>query len=242
MTSPRANPVFCAIDTPSLDIARSIAVQVAPHVGGLKLGLEFFNANGPGGVRQITALRLPLFLDLKLHDIPNTVAGGIRSATVLEPTFITIHASGGRAMMRAAADAATEAADKHGVSRPRLLGVTVLTSLDGGDLTAVGQDPSVPDQVDRLAALAQDSGLDGIICAPQEIRRLRKLCGPDFTLMVPGIRPAGSDAGDQKRVMTPAEAMAEGADHLVIGRPINRADDPARAARDIEESLLQAHS
>lgn len=238
----RANPIFCAIDTPSLDIAKAMAERIAPHVGGLKLGLEFFNANGPDGVREITALGPPLFLDLKLHDIPNTVAGGIRSATVLRPAFITIHASGGRAMMRAAADAAIEAAETHGIARPRLLGVTVLTSLDSDDLSAVGQDPSVAGQVDRLASLAQESGLDGIICAPQEIARLRGLCGASFTLMVPGIRPAGSDVGDQKRVMTPAEAMARGADHLVIGRPITRAEDPARAARHIADGLLQVHS
>ncbi len=242
MTSQRGNPVFCAIDTPDLDIAAALAGQVAPHVGGLKLGLEFFNANGPDGVRAVTALGKPLFLDLKLHDIPNTVAGGIRSATALAPAFITIHASGGRAMMRAAADAATEAADKHGVTRPRLLGVTVLTSLDDADLAAVGQDADVSNQVGRLAALARESGLDGLICAPQEIARLRALCGPDFTLMVPGIRPAGADRGDQKRVMTPAEAMALGADHLVIGRPITRAADSAKAAADIEADLLQVHS
>ena len=238
----RANPIFCAIDTPSPDIAKAMAERVAPHVGGLKLGLEFFNANGPDGVRAITALGPPLFLDLKLHDIPNTVAGGIRSAAVLGPAFITIHASGGRAMMRAAADAAVEAAETNGIARPRLLGVTVLTSLDSDDLSAVGQDPSVAGQVDRLASLAQDSGLDGVICAPQEIARLRGLCGATFTLMVPGIRPAGSDVGDQKRVMTPAEAMSRGADHLVIGRPITRADDPGLAARNIEQSLLQVHS
>lgn len=239
---PSANPIFCAIDTPSADTARALAEKVVPHIGGLKLGLEYFNANGPDGVRMITALGRPLFLDLKLHDIPNTVAGGIRSATALGPTFITIHASGGRAMMRAAAEAATQAAESQGVARPRLLGVTVLTSLDGDDLAAVGQDPAVAGQVDRLAALARDSGLDGIICAPQEIARLRKLCGADFTLMVPGIRPAGSDVGDQKRVMTPDEAMAQGADHLVIGRPITRAEDPALAARNIADGLLRVHS
>ncbi len=242
MTSQPANPVFCAIDTPSLERARDLAGRVAPHVGGLKLGLEFFNANGPDGVRAITALGRPLFLDLKLHDIPNTVAGGIRSATALAPTFITIHASGGHAMMRAAADAAIESADKFGIARPRLLGVTVLTSLDGEDLAAVGQEPEVSAQVDRLAALAKESGLDGIVCAPQEIARLRALCGPDFTLMVPGIRPVGSDPGDQKRVMSPAEAMAQGADHLVIGRPITGAEDPAAAARHIEAGLMQVHS
>lgn len=236
------NPIFCAIDTPSADTARALAEAVAPHVGGLKLGLEFFNANGPDGVRRITALGRPLFLDLKLHDIPNTVAGGIRSATALAPTFITIHASGGPAMMRAAAEAAAQAADSQGVARPRLLGVTVLTSLDRDDLAAIGQDHTVADQVDRLAALAQESGLDGIICAPQEIARLRKLCGADFTLMVPGIRPAGADAGDQKRVMTPEEAMALGADHLVIGRPITRAENPALAARNIADGLLRVHS
>ena len=240
--SPPANPIFCAIDTPSPATALRLADQVLPHVGGLKLGLEFFNANGPDGVGAITALGSPLFLDLKLHDIPNTVAGGIRSATALAPDFITLHASGGRAMMRAAADAATEAASEHDVARPRLLGVTVLTSLDGDDLLAVGQDPSVADQVDRLAVLARESGLDGIVCAPTEIVRLRALCGPGFTLMVPGIRPAGADRGDQKRVMTPSEAIAAGADHLVIGRPITRADDPAAAARDIADGLLRVHS
>jgi orotidine-5'-phosphate decarboxylase len=219
-----------------------LAENILPHVGGLKLGLEFFNANGPDGVRMITALGRPLFLDLKLHDIPNTVAGGIRSAAALGPAFITIHASGGPAMMRAAADAATRAAEASGIARPRLLGVTVLTSLDGDDLAAVGQDPAVADQVDRLAALARECGLDGVICAPPEIARLRKLCGGDFTLMVPGIRPAGSDSGDQKRVMTPEQAMAQGADHLVIGRSITRAADPALAARGIADGLLRVHS
>ena len=237
-----ANPIFCAIDTPSANSARALAETVGPHVGGLKLGLEFFNANGPDGVRMIAALGRPLFLDLKLHDIPNTVAGGIRSATALQPTFITIHASGGPAMMRAAAAAATQAADTLGVPRPRLLGVTVLTSLDSDDLAAVGQDPEVADQVDRLAALARESGLDGVVCAPAEIARLRKLCGAGFTLMVPGIRPAGSDKGDQKRVMTPEEAMDHGADHLVIGRPITAADDPALAARAIADGLTRVHS
>lgn len=236
------NPIFCAIDTPAIDTARSLALEVAPHVGGLKLGLEFFNANGPDGVRIVTALGRPLFLDLKLHDIPNTVAGGIRSTAALGPAFITVHASGGSAMMRAAADAATEAAEALGLSRPRLLGVTVLTSLDSDDLAAVGQNPEVADQVDRLAALAQDSGLDGIVCAPTEIARLRRRCGAGFTLMVPGIRPAGADSGDQKRVMTPAEAMAQGADHLVIGRPITGAGDPALAARRIADDLLKVHS
>ncbi len=242
MTSQPANPVFCAIDTPALQTALAVAGRVAPHVGGLKLGLEFFNANGPDGVRAITALGKPLFLDLKLHDIPNTVAGGIRAAMALGPAFITLHASGGRAMMRAAVDAARDAAGMLGLERPRLLGVTVLTSLDGEDLATVGQDASVADQVDRLALLAGDSGLDGIICAPQEIARLRSLCGREFTLVVPGIRPAGSDPGDQKRVMTPAQAMALGADHLVIGRPITRAEDPAQAARHIEQALLQVQS
>ena len=236
------NPIFCAIDTPSRQTALAVAGQVAPHVGGLKLGLEFFNANGPDGVRAITALGAPLFLDLKLHDIPNTVAGGIRSAVMLGPAFVTVHASGGRAMMRAAADAASEAADRLGAERPRLLGVTVLTSLDSDDLAAVGQDPAVADQVDRLAALARESGLDGIVCAPQEIARLRRTCGPEFILMVPGIRPAGADAGDQKRVMTPEEAMALGADHLVIGRPITAAGNPGEAARIIADGLLKVHS
>jgi orotidine-5'-phosphate decarboxylase len=231
------NPVFCAIDAPTLDEAKRLIGLVAGAVGGIKLGLEFFMAAGPEGVREARSTGVPLFLDIKVHDIPNTVAGAIRSVVPLSPTYITIHASGGRAMMQAAAEAARSEADKLGVPRPKLLGVTVLTSLDVGDLEAVGQGMEVSAQVERLARLAESSGLDGVICAPTEIVRLRRILKPSSVLMGPGIRPAGSDVGDQKRVMAPKEAMELGATHLVIGRPITGAADPAAAARAIAGEL-----
>lgn len=236
------SPVFCAIDTPTIDAARSLASRLTGLVGGLKLGLEFFLANGPDGYRALAAHGLPIFLDLKLHDIPNTVAGAVRSVTPLKPAFVTLHASGGPAMMKAAADAARETADRLGAPRPRLLGVTVMTSLDAGDLDAVGQDADMAAQVDRLAALSQESGLDGVVCSPHEIGRLRRRSGGDFILMVPGIRPRWAAANDQKRVLTPSEAVALGADHLVIGRPITAATDPAEAARRIADELATHHS
>ncbi len=235
------NPVFCAADTPSLEAAQALAAVLTGVIGGIKLGLEFFCANGPQGVRTIAGTGLPVFLDLKLHDIPNTVAGAVRALVPLRPSFLTIHAGGGRAMLQAAATAAREAAENHGVPRPRLLGVTVLTSLDENDLRDVGQDPSCDRQVDRLAILAQDAGLDGVVCSAREIEHLRRRYGPDFRLVVPGIRPAWHAADDQKRVTTPAEALALGADYLVVGRPITRATDPAAAARRIVAELQPAH-
>jgi len=236
MTSP-ASRIFCAVDTTDVDSARGIAAQVNGAVGGIKLGLEFFIAQGPAGVRAVIGEDgPPLFLDLKLHDIPNTVASGIRAALPLKPAFMTIHTSGGGAMMRAAADAAAAG----GVDRPKILAVTVLTSLDEGDLDSVGQATPVADQVKRLALLAKESGVDGVVCSPAEVAMLRKACGPDFILMVPGIRPVWSATNDQKRFMTPAEAVAAGADHLVIGRPITAAADPASAARRIVAEIGEA--
>ena len=228
-----SNPVFCALDTPDVEAARALALKIAPYVGGLKLGLEFFLANGAQGYRRLAELGLPVFLDVKLHDIPNTVAGAIGSLLPLQPDFITIHTSGGASMMRAAADAAAKASGK----RPKLLGVTVLTSLDAQDLQAVGQDSDIAGQVQRLAGLAKDSGLDGVICAPAEVALLRKACGPSFILMVPGIRPTWAAANDQKRVMTPREAVDAGATYLVIGRPITGAQDPAAAAEKLVSEL-----
>src|SRR6266849_4467429 len=228
----RANPVYCGIDTIDLPEAarliRSVAGGARPAVGGIKLGLEFFLAHGAPGVRYafpalVRATGVGFFLDLKLHDIPNTVAGGIRAVVELEPTFITLHIAGGPAMMKAAAETAAGEAKRLGVARPRLLGVTVLTSLDKSDLEATGVAAQPADQVLRLAALARQSGLDGVVCSPLEIAALRQACGKDFVLMVPGIRPAGSASGDQKRVMTPKEAVRLGANHLVIGRPITEA-------------------
>ncbi len=234
----RDNPIFCAIDTPSLEAAQKLAGELAGIVGGFKLGLEFFSANGPAGARAIADFGAPIFLDLKLHDIPNTVGGAVRALVRMKPAFITVHASGGRAMLATAMTAARDAAESLGVERPRLLAVTVMTSLDEGDLRDIGQDPAPEHQVDRLAFLSQDAGLDGVICSAQEISHLRRRYGPHFVLMVPGIRPGWSTHDDQKRVMTPAEALALGADYLVIGRPITRATDPADAARRVAQDLL----
>jgi orotidine-5'-phosphate decarboxylase len=219
--------IFCAIDTPEREAATALAAGLGDTVGGLKLGLEFFVANGPDAVRAVAGNR-PLFLDLKLHDIPNTVAGAVRSAARLRPRFLTLHASGGAEMMRAAAAARDEVG-----TGMRLLAVSVLTSLADDDLTAVGQRAPAGDQVRRLAALAQSCGIDGVVASPQEVAMLRAECGPGLLLVIPGVRPAGSGADDQKRTMTPAGAIAAGADYLVIGRPITRAADPAEAARRI---------
>jgi len=231
MTKP--NPVFCAIDTKDPEAALALAKKLHGHVGGLKIGLEYFMANGPQGYAPFVNSGTPLFVDVKLHDIPNTVAGGIASLLPLEADYITIHTSGGPAMMRAAAEAASKATGK----RPKILGVTVLTSLDADDMKQVGQDPDTGAQVLRLALLAKESGLDGIVCSPAEVASLRKACGPDFVLMVPGIRPAWAATNDQKRIMTPREAMDAGATHLVIGRPITGAADPAEAAKRVEDEL-----
>jgi orotidine-5'-phosphate decarboxylase len=235
-----ADKVFCALDTPSIDVALGWANRLKGTVGGLKLGLEFFGAQGPDGIRRVAETGMPIFLDLKFHDIPNTVAQAVTSVTPLAPLLMTIHASGGRAMMRAAVDAARETATKAGVARPKILGVTVLTSLDESDLRAGGVAGSVEDQVVRLARLAQDSGLDGVVCSPREIAPIRRACGPELILTVPGIRPSGAALGDQKRVMTPREAVDNGATYLVIGRPITEAADPVDAARAIALSLGEA--
>ena len=229
------NPVFAALDTTDLARARQLAGLVAPHVGGLKLGLEFFLAQGLANTAEVAG-STPLFLDLKLHDIPNTVAGAVRAIAALKPEFLTVHAAGGPAMLRAAVDEAAEAAGRTG-HRVKLLGVTVLTSLDDGDLDAVGQRGPAADQVRRLALLARTCGLDGVICSPYEVAGLRAELGSDFQLVVPGIRPAGAALGDQKRVMGPREAIAAGASRLVIGRPITDAPDPAAAARAIAAEL-----
>ncbi len=225
--------LYCALDTADLARAEALAAALGGAIDGIKLGLEFFGAHGPRGVERLTSPERPVFLDLKLHDIPNTVAGAVRALLPLEPAILTIHAAGGRAMMRAAAEAAKEA----GARRPKLVGVTILTSLDGDDLARLGWDRKVSDAVRRLAGEARENGLDGVVCSPHEAARLRRDQGPDFLLVVPGIRPSWAASGDQKRVMTPAEAAQEGADVLVVGRPITSAGDPADAARRIAAEL-----
>ena len=222
------NPIYVALDTPDLARAQALALAVRPHVGGLKLGLEFFVANGPAGVAAMRDFGLPIFLDLKLHDIPNTVGHAVAALAGLAPALLTVHASGGVAMCAAAKAAAPPAT--------QIIGVTVLTSLDDDDLTAAGVGDGAAAQVTRLAAISRDGTLDGIVCSPLETAAMRAVLG-NRTLVVPGVRPVGSDAGDQKRVLTPAQALAAGATILVIGRPITAAADPTEAARLIAASL-----
>jgi orotidine-5'-phosphate decarboxylase len=226
------NPVFVALDTPDLQRALAIAEAVKPYVGGLKVGLEFMTALGPDAVRRVVDTGLPVFADVKFHDIPNTVAGAARAIAMLGVSMFNVHASGGEAMIRAAAGAIADI-----YPRPLLTAVTVLTSLDDAALESVGQKGPAAAQVERLARLAKASGLDGVVCSAHELAVVRKACGPDFLTIVPGIRPAGADLADQRRVMTPAEARAAGADILVVGRPITAAPDPAAAARSIAQEL-----
>jgi len=228
--------LFVAVDTPNVAAASELATTLKPLDGlGLKLGLEFFGACGSEGVKavQAAAPTTPIFLDLKFHDIPNTVAGVVKSVAPLGVAMLTLHSSGGPAMLKAAVAAAAEGAESSGKPRPLLLAVTVLTSLDDSDLQAVGQSTPAEAQVVRLALLAQSCGMDGVVCSAKEIEPIRKACGPTFVLCVPGIRPAGADHGDQKRVVTPAAAMQSGATCLVVGRPIVQAAEPAKAATDI---------
>ena len=223
-----SNPIFVAVDVPRLDAARALAEKVRGHVGGLKLGMEFFYAHGHHGVMEMAHVGLPIFLDLKLHDIPNTVAGAMQSIHVLEPAIVTVHASGGRAMMEDAKAAAGE--------KTRVVAVTVLTSLDQNDLARTGVGGSSHDQVMRLAELAETAGLDGIVCSGHEVGAVRKQWKNGY-FIVPGLRPAGSTVGDQKRVVTPRQARDDGASVLVVGRPITKAEDPLAAARAIEATL-----
>ena len=235
MPSLSSQRLFCAVDTPDLETARTL-VQTLSGVGcGIKLGLEFFMANGPAGVNAaMKGVDVPLFVDVKLHDIPNTVAGAVRALVqAVAPDYLTLHSSGGQDMMQAAAEAAQQAAETYKVKKPRLLAVTVLTSLDASGLRAVGQDDDTDAQVRRLAQLAQASGIDGLVCSAKEVAALRQILGHAPDLVTPGIRPLGADVADQKRVATPTSAIQDGASHLVVGRPITQAENPAVAAQDI---------
>ena len=222
------SPIYVAIDTPDLARAREIARAVRGVAGGIKLGLEFFAANGPAGVAELGEFGLPIFLDLKLHDIPNTVAKAIHALAPLEPAILTVHAAGGVAMLENAKAAASP--------KTRVVAVTVLTSLDDKDLAAAGVRGGPAEQVARLAALAQAAGLDGIVCSGEEVGAARKAWPTGF-YVVPGVRPLGGGAADQKRVVTPRAAIDGGASILVIGRPITDADDPAAAVRAIAATL-----
>ena len=221
-------PIFVAMDTRDVHRAAAIARDVCGIAGGMKLGLEFFLANGHEGVIRVAEHRIPIFLDLKLHDIPNTVAKAVESIAPLAPAILTVHAAGGREMM-AAAKASAPAGTK-------VVAVTVLTSLDATDLAKTGVTGSPADQVKRLAELAVEAGIDGIVCSGEEVAAVRDLW-PEGFFVVPGVRPEGAEVADQKRVVTPFDALNDGASVLVIGRPITAAADPGQAIREIAASL-----
>lgn len=226
--------LIVAIDTPDPVHARALARTVAPHCGLIKIGLEFFLRHGPQGYRDVTQdAGAEVFLDLKLYDIPNTVAGAVRSLLPLAPNFLTIHASGGAKMVKAAAQQAALARG----GRPKILAVTVLTSFDAEGLAETGIVDGTTRQVLRLAGLALEAGADGLVCSPHEISTLREQFGNKPLLVVPGIRPTGAALGDQARVMTPKQAIEAGADYIVVGRPVTEAADPGQAAADIARSI-----
>jgi orotidine-5'-phosphate decarboxylase len=223
--------IILPLDVPTLAEAVRIAETVAPHLAAVKIGKQLFTAEGPTAVRAMHDLGLRVFLDLKFHDIPNTVAGAVESACALGVWMVNVHASGGATMLKAAAGAVAKAPAG---SRPILLGVTVLTSLSDADIQAAwGTTRTVPEQVVHLATAAKAAGLNGVVASPQEIRPIRQTCGPGFLIVTPGVRPTDAALDDQQRVMTPGGAIRAGADYLVIGRPITAAPDPAAAARQI---------
>ncbi|CEP69471.1 Orotidine 5'-phosphate decarboxylase [Moorella glycerini] len=235
---PARDKIIVALDVPDLVAGKKLVDQLFPYVGMFKVGLEFYTAAGPAAIRMIKERGGKVFADLKLHDIPNTVAGAARALVRLGVDMLNVHAAGGRSMMQTAAAAAREEAAAVGRPAPVLIAVTVLTSLDGEALRhEVGIEREVEEQVVRWARLARDSGLDGVVASPREIRAIREACGPEFVIVTPGVRQAGADRGDQRRVMTPAEALKQGASYLVIGRPITAAPDPAAAARAIGEEM-----
>jgi orotidine-5'-phosphate decarboxylase len=223
-----SSPLFVALDTHELVRAKAIAQRVHSHVGGIKLGLEFFMANGRHGVHEMAEIGLPIFLDLKFHDIPNTVAKAIQALRPLEPAIVTVHAAGGRSMLEDAKAAAP--------SGTKVVAVTMLTSLDGDDLDSIGLRPDPHEQVMRLAELAKSAGVDGIVCSGEEVGAAHAMWKVGF-FVVPGVRPANGHVGDQKRVVTPRAALDAGASILVVGRPITLARDPDMAAREIEATL-----
>ena len=231
------NPIICAIDTTNIPEALQLVRSISPYVGAIKLGLEFFVAHGAEGVKLFDHFNIPVFLDLKFHDIPNTVAKAIEATAGIDTFMMTVHSAGGRTMLQRAVEASAKVAQTTGKKRPYVVGVTVLTSMDQDDLSIIGVKHMIDTQVKRLADLAQSAHLDGVVCSSYEIEMLRRECGDDFLLVVPGIRPEGSAKGDQKRIMTPCEALDKGADYLVIGRPITQAEEPERAAEAIAREL-----
>ena len=232
--------LIVALDVDTLDEARSLATSLRGWVGGFKIGSRLFTRHGPAFVEELVGRGDRVFLDLKFHDIPNTVAGAVAAATRLGVWMVNVHAAGGADMMRAARAAADEESATSGIQPPLLIAVTVLTSMDEQTLTGIGVAGSVEEQVERLALLAQESTLDGVVASPQEITRLRACCDPRFTIVTPGIRGAGDARGDQHRTATAAGALSAGANFIVVGRPIIAAPDPRAAAERIGEECRGA--
>jgi orotidine-5'-phosphate decarboxylase len=228
--------IFVALDTPDLKYALALSRDLLGFIGGVKLGKEFFTANGLDGVKKIARLGMPIFLDLKFHDIPNTVAGAIKSSLQVNPSIITVHASGGRAMLEAAA----KIVEQKPAPKPLLIGVTLLTSIDYEDLSQIGITQPVEDHVLLLAELAKSSGLNGVVCSAKEISIIKQKFGGLLKIIVPGIRPNFSGQNDQKRFVTPLQAIKNGADLLVIGRPITESPDPVGAAMKIVTEINSA--
>jgi orotidine-5'-phosphate decarboxylase len=239
MNDANRNRIIIALDVPTKEEGIALVSRLK-EARTFKIGLELFTAEGPALFKKLKALRKDVFLDLKLHDIPNTVAGAVRSAFRHGVRMMTIHTSGGREMMVKAAETARLVSEELHRPKPLLLGVTILTSLKGSELEEIGMPGEVPGQVLRLAGLAKAAGMDGVVCSPQEIEILRKEFGRDLLIVTPGIRPLWAAAQDQKRIMTPAEAVAKGADYLVIGRPVTAAPSPEQAFLRIVDELDRA--
>ena len=226
-------PVIVALDFPNAQAALNLVDRLSPQECRLKIGKELFTLCGPELVREVQSRGFEVFLDLKFHDIPNTTAAAVRAAAELGVWMVNVHAAGGEAMMKAC----REALEPFGENRPKLIAVTVLTSMADGDLAAIGVGGNAQDQVLRLARLASECGMDGVVCSAREASMLKEALGEAFMLVTPGIRPESADKGDQQRVMTPVEALAAGSDYLVIGRPITKAGDPSTALAEINQTL-----
>lgn len=231
------NPIIAALDVPTAEQALKLAQEIAPAVGAFKIGKELFTAAGPDIVRRVRATGASVFLDLKFHDIPNTVSKAVTAAVQLDVQMLTVHTSGGSDMLKAAEKAAVEASAKLGRTPPLVLGVTVLTSLNAEALRELGLEANVENQVRRLAGLAAQAGLRGLVCSPLEVTKLRQFIPAEMQLVTPGIRTGAEKADDQARTMTPREAMAAGANWLVVGRPIYAAENPRAAAEKILASI-----
>ncbi|MGI6491565.1 MAG: orotidine-5'-phosphate decarboxylase [Peptococcaceae bacterium] len=235
------NPLIIALDVDSIDQALALTDRIGAYAGGFKVGMQLYYSAGQEIMRLLRERNLPVFADLKLHDIPNTVAGASKALTRQGASILNVHASGGKAMMQAAAAAVREESVKAGIMRPKVLAVTVLTSIDQQVfLQEMGHTGAIREQVVNWARLAQEAGLDGVVASPLEISAIREACGADFIILTPGIRPAGSELNDQKRTLTPGEAMQQGATYLVVGRPVTAAADPVAAVKEILQEIRES--